>query len=319
MIVLRDRVKQQGRVIHEANVNDFLAPTRGAVSFADWADWPIPWRKKGAAPRPFVGRVFVFDSMATPSFFQRAAVLAYGVIAYAIFFVTFLYAAGFVGDFVVPRSIDSAPTRGVGVALVIDAALLGIFALQHSVMARPAFKRLLTRYIPEAAERSTYVLMSSLALILLFVFWEPIGGVVWSVQNSVASTLLHIGFAFGWLTVLVTTFLINHFDLFGLRQVWKYFRNDRYVPLKFVTPGPYKLVRHPLYVGWLFAFWCTPHMTVAHLVFAILTTAYILVAIRLEERDLVTYHGADYLEYRRKTPMLVPNLGRTEAQTERPV
>lgn len=246
------------------------------------------------------------------SLLQRASVLAYGVVSYALFFASFLYAIGFVGGFVVPRSLDSTPQRSFGLALLIDAALLGLFAVQHSVMARPGFKRRLTRFIPEAAERSTYVLMSSLALILVFRFWEPMGGVVWSVVHPVGAVLLHAGFAFGWLTVLVTTFLINHFDLFGLRQSWLFFRGQRYVPLKFVTPGPYKLVRHPLYVGWLLAFWCTPHMTSAHLVFAVLTTAYILVAIQLEERDLVSAHGADYVEYRRKTPMLVPSLGRAD-------
>jgi protein-S-isoprenylcysteine O-methyltransferase Ste14 len=250
-----------------------------------------------------------------PSSLKRTAVLLYGGIAYAFFLATFLYAVGFVGDFLVPRSIDSAPSHGLGAALLIDAALLGIFAVQHSVMARPAFKRVLTRYIPEAAERSTYVLMSSLALMLVFALWSPIGIVVWDVQSPLASALLHGGFACGWLTVLITTFLINHFDLFGLRQVWKFFRRERYVPLKFVTPGPYKLVRHPLYVGWLLSFWCTPHMTLAHLVFAVLTTAYILVAIQLEERDLITVHGTTYLDYRRTTPMLVPRrLGREERE-----
>jgi protein-S-isoprenylcysteine O-methyltransferase Ste14 len=249
-----------------------------------------------------------------PSFLRRSAVLVYGVVSYAFFFATFLYAVGFVGGFIVPRSIDSTPGRGIGMALLIDAALLALFAVQHSVMARPAFKRMLTRFIPEAAERSTYVLMSSLALILMFRFWEPMGGVVWNVQSPLGSTLLHVGFAFGWFTVLVTTFLINHFDLFGLRQVWMFFRRQQYVPLKFVTPGPYKLVRHPLYVGWLFSFWCTPHMTLAHLVFAVMTTGYILVAIQLEERDLVTVHGDDYLDYRRKTPMLVPRVGRDEPE-----
>jgi protein-S-isoprenylcysteine O-methyltransferase Ste14 len=245
------------------------------------------------------------------SLLQRSTVLAYGVVSYALFLASFLYAIGFVGGFIVPRSIDSTPQRSFGLALLIDTALLGLFAVQHSVMARPGFKRRLTRFIPEAADRSTYVLMSSLALILLFRFWEPIGGVVWSVTHPVGAALLHAGFGLGWLTVLVTTFLINHFDLFGLRQSWLFFRRQRYVPLKFVTPGPYRLVRHPLYVGWLLAFWCTPHMTSAHLVFAMLTTAYILVAIKLEERDLVSAHGADYVEYRRTTPMLLPALGRT--------
>jgi protein-S-isoprenylcysteine O-methyltransferase Ste14 len=242
------------------------------------------------------------------SFLSRATVLLYGVIAYAVFFGVFLYAAGFVGNLFVPKSIDSAPADPFAVALAVNAALLGLFAVQHSVMARPVFKRWLTRMIPEAAERSTYVLLSSLALILLFWQWRPMGGTIWDVESALGRALLHGGFAFGWLLVLVTTFLINHFDLFGLRQVWKYFRGLPYRPLKFVTPGPYKLVRHPLYVGWLLAFWCTPTMTVAHLVFALATTGYILVAIQLEERDLVAIHGDDYRNYRAQTPMLVPGL-----------
>jgi protein-S-isoprenylcysteine O-methyltransferase Ste14 len=243
-----------------------------------------------------------------PSLLQRTAVLLYGVVSYAMFFATFCYAAGFVGDFLVPKTMDSTPTNSFGVSLAINACLLGLFAVQHSVMARPAFKRVLTRLVPEAAERSTYVLFSSLALILLFWQWQPMGGIVWQVGNPIGKLLLHAGFGFGWLLVLVATFLINHFDLFGLRQVWKFFRGIPYRPLKFVTPGPYKLVRHPLYVGWLCAFWFTPTMTVAHLVFAIATTAYILIAIQLEERDLVDLHGRDYLEYRKRTPMLVPSL-----------
>jgi protein-S-isoprenylcysteine O-methyltransferase Ste14 len=242
------------------------------------------------------------------SLLQRTSVLIYGVVSYAIFFATFCYAAGFVGDFLVPKTMDSAPSRSFGAALIINTCLLGLFAVQHSVMARPVFKRLLTRFIPEAAERSTYVLFSSLALILLFWLWQPMGGIVWQVENSIGKFLLHTGFGFGWLLVLVTTFLINHFDLFGLRQVWKFFRATPYRPLKFVTPGPYKLVRHPLYVGWLCAFWFTPAMTVAHLVFALATTAYILIAIQLEERDLVDVHGGDYIDYRKRTPMLVPAL-----------
>jgi protein-S-isoprenylcysteine O-methyltransferase Ste14 len=199
--------------------------------------------------------------------------------------------------------------------LLINLGLLTVFALQHSVMARPAFKRMITRFIPEAAERSTYVLMSSLALILLFFCWEPMGGVVWSVQHPVGRELLYGGFAFGWFTVLVTTFLINHFDLFGLRQVWKFFRGQPCTSLKFVTPGLYKHVRHPLYVGWLFAFWCTPQMTLAHLVFAVVTTAYILVAIQLEERDLTAAHP-EYAAYKSRTPMLVPRL--SVAENDRP-
>lgn len=242
----------------------------------------------------------------TPSNVQRTVVLLYGVVSYAIFFATYCYAIGFVGNFVVPKSMDAAPSLGFGLALTINTGLLGLFAVQHSLMARPFFKRWLTRLVPEAAERSTYVLFSSLALIALFWFWQPLGGVVWTVDNPIGVALLHAGFAFGWLLVTVTTFLINHFDLFGLRQVWKFFRGVAYQPLKFVTPGPYRLVRHPLYVGWFCAFWFTPTMTVTHLVFALATTGYILVAIQLEERDLVDVHGSDYIEYRKKTPMLLP-------------
>ncbi|BAU50182.1 membrane protein [Sulfurifustis variabilis] len=241
---------------------------------------------------------------------KRIGVFVYGAVAYAVFFATFLYAIGFVGGFVVPKSIDSAPTSPLAQALLVNALLLGVFALQHSVMARPAFKRLLTRFVPEPAERSTYVLASSLALIALFAFWQPIGGVVWDVQDPVWRAVLHGLFAFGWGLVLVTTFIINHFDLFGLRQVWLYLRGRPYTRLAFVTPGPYRLVRHPLYVGWFFAFWATPTMTAAHLFFAVATTAYILVAIRLEERDLTAEHGASYTDYRRRVPMLIPRLSR---------
>jgi protein-S-isoprenylcysteine O-methyltransferase Ste14 len=235
----------------------------------------------------------------------RIVAFVYGVVSYAIFFVTFLYAAGFVGNLVVPKSLDSAPIGALGTSLLINLALLGLFAVQHSVMARPAFKRVWTRIVPQPVERSTYVLASSLALIVLFWQWRPLGGVVWDVQDPIGRTLLHAGFAFGWLLVLVTTFLINHFDLFGLRQVWLHLRGRPYQPLPFTTPGPYRLVRHPLYVGWLFAFWSTPTMTVTHLLFAVGTTAYILLAIRFEERDLVEAHP-EYADYRKRVPMLMP-------------
>ncbi len=230
----------------------------------------------------------------------------YGIVCYVIFFVTFLYAIGFVGNILVPKSIDGTPQTPFFLALVINTILLGIFAVQHSVMARPAFKKWWTSIVPEPIERSTYVLFSSLALIVLFSFWEPLGGVVWQVENDFLSMVLLGGFAFGWGLVLVATFLINHFDLFGLRQVWLYLRDEPYTNLPFGTPGPYKLVRHPLYVGWFFAFWCTPTMTVTHLVFALATTAYILVAIQFEERDLVTFLGDDYKNYRRSVPMIIP-------------
>jgi protein-S-isoprenylcysteine O-methyltransferase Ste14 len=240
---------------------------------------------------------------------KRIISFVYGVISYGLFFVTFLYAVGFVGNFIVPKSIDSAPQGPLGQALLINALLLGLFAVQHSVMARPAFKRWWTRFVPKPVERSTYVLFSSLALIALFAHWQPIGGVIWDVQNPVGRDFLYGLCAFGWGLVLVATFLINHFDLFGLRQVWLHLRGKEYRPLNFGTPGLYKIVRHPLYVGFFFAFWATPTMTAAHLFFALMTTTYILIAIRLEERDLVAEHGARYSEYRKQVPMLVPRLG----------
>jgi protein-S-isoprenylcysteine O-methyltransferase Ste14 len=239
---------------------------------------------------------------------HRIGVFVYGVLSYVCFLATFLYAIGFVGGFGVPHSIDSAAEGPLGMAVLVDVLLLAAFALQHSVMARPAFKRWWTRIVPAPAERSTYVLTSSLALLLLFWQWRPIGGVVWQVDHPLGQAVLHGLFAAGWLTVLVTTFLINHFDLFGLRQVWFHLRAEPYRPLGFVTPGPYRYVRHPLYVGWLLAFWATPTMTAAHLVFTVATTAYILIAIRLEERDLGEVHGETYAEYRRSVPMLVPRV-----------
>ncbi len=242
--------------------------------------------------------------------FKRVSIFLYGVTCYAIFFATFLYAAGFIGNFAVPVTLDGVPSLSTGMALLIDLGLLSIFALQHSIMARPFFKRWLTRFIPESAERSTYVLLSSAALIAMFAFWQPLGGEVWTVTDPTLRGVIWGVFAFGWLLVLVSTFLINHFDLFGLRQVWLQLIGRRYTHLKFGTPGPYKLVRHPLYLGWLFAFWATPTMTGTHLLFAFVTTAYILVAIQLEERDLVDALGDDYRRYRERVPMILP-LGRS--------
>ena len=241
--------------------------------------------------------------------FKRILVFAYGVACYAIFFATFLYALGFVGNFVVPRTIDGAPEMPFMPALGVNLVLLGAFALQHSIMARPFFKSWLTQFIPESAERSTYVLFSSVALIALFYWWQPLGGVVWSVESALAQAVLYGAFFTGWLLVLVSTFLINHFDLFGLRQVWLQLVGKPYTHLKFGTPGPYKMVRHPLYLGWLFAFWATPTMTFTHLVFAIMTTAYILLAIRFEERDLIATLGDDYRRYRERVPIIIPGLG----------
>jgi len=237
----------------------------------------------------------------------RAAMLAYGVLCYAIFFATFLYAVGFLGGFLTPTRLDGPLEGSLGQAVLVDLALLLLFAVQHSVMARPWFKRRLVRVLPEASERSTYVLLSSVALIALFAWWRPLGGIVWELESPLARGAVQAVYATGLLTVLATTFLINHFDLFGLRQAWLHFRGRAAAPLGFVTPGPYRLVRHPLYVGWMAAFWAAPTMTAAHLLFAAATTLYMLVAIRWEERDLIAAHP-EYAAHRQRVPMLVPRL-----------
>jgi protein-S-isoprenylcysteine O-methyltransferase Ste14 len=237
---------------------------------------------------------------------KRILFFTYGSLSYLIFLGTFLFAICFIGNFGVPRTLDGAASGPFLISLLIDVALLTLFAVQHSIMARKWFKDWWTQYVPRPIERSTYVLFASLALILLFWQWRPLGVVIWSLEDPTGRMALRSLFAFGWVLVLLSTFLINHFDLFGLRQVWLYLKGRPYDTLHFATPGPYRLVRHPLYVGWLLVFWMTPIMTLAHLLFSVATTAYILLAIQFEERDLVREHGESYETYRRSVPMLVP-------------
>jgi len=239
---------------------------------------------------------------------KRLLFFAYGSFSYLIFLATFLYAIAFVGGFVVPTQLDGPSQGPITTALAIDAALLMVFAVQHSVMARRWFKERWTQIVPWAIERATFVLCASAALLLLFWLWRPIGIPVWTIENGYARLIVWTLFAAGWGTVLVMTFLINHFDLFGLRQVWLLLIGKPYTPVPFRTPLPYRIIRHPLYFGFLLAFWMTPHMTLAHLVFALATTAYIVLAIQFEERDLLSEHGASYAEYRRKVPMLLPGM-----------
>ncbi|MDH5573091.1 MAG: isoprenylcysteine carboxylmethyltransferase family protein [Gammaproteobacteria bacterium] len=240
--------------------------------------------------------------------FKRISYFTYGLASYGIFFLCFLYAIGFVGNLWVPKSIDAVPTAPFITSLIIDVLLLGLFAVQHSVMARPAFKRAWTRIIPKELERSTYVLFSSLALFALFAFWQPLGGLIWQVEDFAAQTALYSVSIFGWALVLVSTFLINHFDLFGLRQVTLYLMGREYSHIHFRTTLLYKNVRHPIYLGFILAFWATPVMTATHLLFAIATTGYILIGIQLEERDLKKALP-EYDEYSKRVPMLIPSIG----------
>ena len=237
---------------------------------------------------------------------KRLLFFAYGLTSYLIFAGTFLYAIAFVGDFGVPARLDGPLETSLSTALGIDCVLLTVFALQHSIMARRWFKERWTKIVPTAIERSTYVLCASLALLLLFWQWRPLGIQVWSVESAAGRAILWTLFAAGWATVLAMTCYINHFDLFGLRQVWLPLMGKPYTPVAFRTPLPYRVIRHPLYFGFLMAFWMTPEMTLAHLVFAVATTGYIVTAIQFEERDLITEHGPAYEQYRRRVPMLLP-------------
>ena len=249
----------------------------------------------------------------------RILVFVYGCAAYLLFLATFLYAIAFVGGFGVPTTLDGPATTPFWQALAIDAGLLAIFAVQHSVMARPWFKRWWTQIVPWSIERSTYVLFASLALDLMFWQWQPLGGVVWNIEQPQLRAAVWTIFAAGWLQVLIMTFYINHFDLFGLRQVWLHLIGRQYTRVSFVTPAPYRFVRHPLYLGFLLAFWAAPTMTGAHLVFALATTIYIVLAIQFEEHDLAHEHGAAYLDYRRRVPMLLPTAFRRSESQPKPV
>jgi protein-S-isoprenylcysteine O-methyltransferase Ste14 len=241
---------------------------------------------------------------------MRSGAVLYGVVAYVIFFLSFLYAIGFVAGVVVPKDIDSGAQAGIVVTLVVDLVLLGIFAIQHSLMARPFFKAWWTRFVPPPLERSTYVLLASLALILLFWQWRPLPQPVWSVPPGPATAAVWVICALGWLLVLTSTFLISHFDLFGLRQVWAYRARRELPPPEFQTPLFYRTVRHPIYLGFILAFWAAPTMSQGHLLFAIATTAYILIGIQLEERDLLAVFGSPYRDYRERVGMLYPRMGR---------
>lgn len=237
----------------------------------------------------------------------RWATLLFGAANYVLFLGVLLYLVGFIGGFLTPTTLDGPRAAPVYEALIVDGLLVLSFGLQHSVMARPKFKASLARLVPQSVERSSYVLATNLVLAAMFWQWRPLGGIIWNIEKSVGRGMMWGIFGLGWVTVLATTFLINHFDLFGLRQVWLRFQGRPYAHLPFVTPGPYRVIRHPLYIGWLMVFWATPTMTAAHLVFALGMTAYILVAIRYEERDLIAAH-AGYADYRRRVPMLFPRL-----------
>lgn len=245
---------------------------------------------------------------AIASLAARLFTLCYGGIAYLIFFGTFLYAVGFVSRFVVPKTVDSGAASSPMTALLVNLVLMSIFAVQHSGMARQGFKKLFARFASPAIERSTYVLLASLSLILLFRFWQPMPMMAWNIEDPVLAGIATAGGFVGWLIVLYSTFLISHFELFGLTQVISHFAGRVVEPMKFKTPGLYRLIRHPIYLGFIIAFWCTPVMTLGHLLFAAVTTAYIFVGIYLEERDLVSMFGDQYRRYREKVAMLVPGI-----------
>lgn len=241
---------------------------------------------------------------------SRLIAFVYGVVTYAIMFLTFLYLFGFLANFLVPKGIDSGSAASLGAALFINLALILLFGVPHSVMARPAFKKRWTQIIPKTVERTTYVLIATLVMILMFWLWQPMPQIIWQVDAVWARTLLWGVFLLGIVVLFASTFIINHFDLFGLRQVTLNLLQKPYSNLGFKVTFFYKFVRHPLYVGWFLIFWATPDMTLGHLVFAIGMSAYILIAIRYEEQDLETFHGQDYVNYKQRVPMLIPSVGK---------
>jgi len=245
---------------------------------------------------------------------QRSLTMSFALIAYAIFFATFLYLIAFVGNLpMVPRTVDVGPAAPVVAAIVIDIALIALFGVQHSVMARQGFKRAWTRIVPEPAERSVYVLLASLMLIIMFAFWRPIEGTLWSVTNPILQMVLWVLFGLGWGIVLLSTFLLNHFELFGLQQAWLNLQRRQAEPHQLRQPMLYKWIAHPLYAGFFLAFWATPHMSYGHLLLSVGMSVYMLIAIRYEERDLTNYYGEDYTAYRRTVGMIFPRFGRRAA------
>jgi methanethiol S-methyltransferase len=247
----------------------------------------------------------------------RIIALLYGSVVYLFFLVTFLYTIGFVEGISGIKTIDSGPTDRAWIAAIADALLLGLFAVQHSVMARQGFKRWWTRLVAPSVERSTFVLAASLAVALLLWQWRPLPAIVWTVDNPAGRAMLYLFSGLGWGILLISTFLINHFELFGLHQVFNYWRDVRFNPPSFKTPALYKYVRHPIYLGFILAFWATPRMTQGHLLFAIATTGYIFVGIFFEERDLIAHFGEEYRRYRQRVPMILPFFGRGAEPSDR--
>ncbi len=241
----------------------------------------------------------------------RTLALLYGIAAYFVFFGAFLYSIGFVGNIIVPKSIDTGAGGGLMIALVINLLLLSVFAVQHTIMARPGFKRAWTKIIPEPIERSTFVLLASLALLLIFAYWQPMLAIVWDVSGTALGTLLQVIFWAGWFVVLTSTFMIDHFDLFGLKQVYQNFRQTEATKSGFRKLVFYKLVRHPIMSGFMISFWATATMTTGHLLFAAVTTVYMYIAVKyFEEKDLVAEIGEQYVSYQREVGAFIPGIGK---------